>query len=140
MILRDTQLNFVLNPQPTAYTRPLAILVDELSMSTSEIFAGGMKDIGRARIFGTPTPGAALPSVVVRLPNGDALQYAFANYVSSGGAVLEGAGVKPDEVVTLDRGGLLAGRDAVIDAAVQWIINETSTTAPASREASPASN
>lgn len=139
MILRDTQLSFVLSPQPTAYTGPLAILVDELSMSTSEIFAGGMKDIGRARVFGTPTPGAALPSVVVRLPNGDALQYAFANYISSGGATLEGAGVKPDEIVTLDRAGLLAGRDAVIDAAVKWITAQNPTTGPASREAGPAS-
>lgn len=140
MILRDAQLNFVLNPQPTAYTGPLVVLVDGGSMSTSEIFAGGMKDIGRARVIGTPTPGAALPSVIVRLPNGDALQYAFANYISSGGKTLEGRGVAPDELVQLDRAGLLAGRDAVIEAAVTWVLSQPPTSAPASREAGPASN
>jgi carboxyl-terminal processing protease len=125
MITRDNRLNFVLQPQPTAYTRPLAILIDERSMSTSEIFAGGMKDIGRARIIGTPTPGAALPSIVSRLPNGDGFQYAFANYVSAGGQVLEGDGVPPDQVVALDRASLLAGSDPVIDAAVQWIASQS---------------
>lgn len=135
MIQRDTRLNFVLNPQPTAYAGPLVVLVDERSMSTSEIFAGGMKDIGRARIIGAATPGAALPSVIVRLPNGDALQYAFANYVSTGGEVLEGKGVTPHEAVALDRAGLLAGRDAVIEAALAWIASQVPTTVPASRAA-----
>ena len=33
------------------------MLVDELSMSTSEILAGGLRDLKLARIFGTKTPG-----------------------------------------------------------------------------------
>lgn len=121
MITRENKLNFVLFPQPTAYTGPLAILVDEGSASTSEIFAGGMKDIGRARIFGTPTPGLALPSAVTTLPNGDRFQYVFANYISAGGKPLEGDGVVPDETVELTRAALLAGRDPVIEKAVAWI-------------------
>ncbi|HMO26527.1 MAG TPA: S41 family peptidase, partial [Tepidisphaeraceae bacterium] len=99
MITRENKLNFVLFPQPTAYTGPLAILVDDGSASTSEIFAGGMKDIGRARVFGTRTPGLALPSAITTLPNGDRFQYVFANYISAGGKALEGDGVVPDEIV-----------------------------------------
>ncbi len=118
---RDSSLHFNISPRPRTFDGPLVILVDELSASTAEIFAGGMQDIGRARVVGTRTLGAALPSTVERLPNGDGFQYAIANYVSSSGRVLEGNGVAPDEEVRLTREALLAGRDPVIDAAVAWI-------------------
>jgi carboxyl-terminal processing protease len=121
MITRDGSLHFVLNPRPGRYKGPVAVLVDEMSMSTSEIFAGGLKDLKRARIFGVKTPGAALPSRVDVLPNGDRFQYAFANYISSGGKPLEGFGVVPDTLAPLTRAALLAGHDPAIDAAVLWI-------------------
>jgi carboxyl-terminal processing protease len=121
MRTRSGEIHFVLNPRVESYTGPLAVLVDESSMSTAEILAGGLQDLKRARVFGTRTPGAALPSVVERLPNGDGFQYAFANYTSVGGQPLEGRGVQPDEVVELDRKSLLQGRDPVIEAAVRWI-------------------
>lgn len=121
MISRDSKINFVLNPRPRPYNGPVAVLVDEGSASTTEILAGGLKDLKRARIFGTQTAGAALPSVIEKLPTGDGFQYAIANYVSVGGDELEGRGVTPDETITPDRRALLAGHDAVIDAAVQWI-------------------
>jgi carboxyl-terminal processing protease len=127
MVQRSGPLNFVVNARPQTYDGPLAILVDGASASTSEILAAGLKDLGRARVFGTKTPGMALPSVVAKLPNGDGFQYAVANYTSAGGAPLEGRGVTPDEVVTLDRASLLAGRDPVIDAAVRWIESQKSS-------------
>ena len=121
MYTRDSTLNFVVNPRPQAFLGPLAVLVDAASASTSEIFAGGLQDLHRARIFGTRTAAAALPSVVERLPNGDGFQYAVANYISEGGRALEGNGVQPDDAVTLTRATLISGRDAVVDAAVHWI-------------------
>ncbi len=121
MYTRDATLKFVVNPRLETYHGPVAILVDGLSASTAEIFAGGMKDLGRARTFGTRTAAAALPSVLERLPDGDGFQYAVANYVSEGGKPLEGIGVIPDVEVKLTREALLAGRDPVLEAALQWI-------------------
>ncbi|HMP01927.1 MAG TPA: S41 family peptidase [Gemmatales bacterium] len=121
MVTRDSRLNFVLNPQPQPFLGPLAVLVDGASASTSEILAGGLQDLKRARVFGTRTMGAALPSMFVRLPNGDGFQYAFANYISAGGKPLEVHGVQPDEEVRPDRKALLEGRDQVVDAAIEWI-------------------
>ncbi|MEO7652906.1 MAG: S41 family peptidase, partial [Bryobacteraceae bacterium] len=121
MYMRQTPLHFVVNPRRPAYSGRVAVLVDGASASTSEIFAGGLQDLGRARIFGTRTAGAALPSLIERLPNGDGFQYAAANYISAGGKELEGNGVTPDEVVVHTRESLLAGRDAVLDAALHWI-------------------
>ena len=113
--------HFVINPREATYQGPLAILVDEFSMSTSEIMASGLQGLKRARIFGTRTPGAALPSYFLELPNGDRLQYVVGDYVSVNGKRLEGEGVHPDEVVPLDRKALLAGHDPALDAAVRWI-------------------
>ncbi len=121
MTTRDGSLHFTLNPRTPNLKKPVAILIDGLSLSTSEIFSGGLKDIKRARVFGEKTGGAALPSTVIRLPNGDGFQYAFANYISHGGKPLEGLGVSPDVETPLTRASLLEGRDPALDAAVQWI-------------------
>ena len=126
MYLRETSLKFVVNPRPKVFLGPVAILVDGASASTSEIFAGGLKDLHRARIFGTRTAAAALPSVVEKLPNGDGFQYAIANYVSDGGQALEGNGVAPDVEIKLTREALLAGHDPVEDAALEWINKQRS--------------
>ena len=121
MYMRSTSIKFAVFPRPQPFKGPLAILVDGCSASTSEIFAGGMQDLKRARVFGTHTAGAALPSVFTKLPNGDGFQYAIANYVSEGGKPLEGVGVTPDQEVKLTRHQLLEGQDPVLDAAVSWI-------------------
>ncbi len=121
MKMRETTLKFVIFPRPETYSGPLAILVDEGSASTSEILAGGLQDLKRARIFGVRSAGAALPSDIVRLPNGDGFQYAQASYTSESGKVLEGEGVTPDVVVRQTREALLSGRDLVVEAADEWI-------------------
>jgi carboxyl-terminal processing protease len=118
---RDNALKFVVNPRLTTFSGPLAILVDGASASTSEIMAQGLKDLRRARIFGTHTAGAALPSMFEKLPNGDGFQYAIANYISEGGQPLEGLGVTPDVETPITREALLAGKDPALDAAVVWI-------------------
>ena len=57
MITRVGSLNFTIQPRRRPFKGPVAVLVDELSMSTAEILAGGLKDLKRARVFGTKTPG-----------------------------------------------------------------------------------
>jgi carboxyl-terminal processing protease len=121
LYMRDTTLKFIVNPRPKTFAGPLAILVDGASASTSEILAEGLKDLGRARVFGTRTAAAALPSMFEKLPNGDGFQYAVANYISEGGKPLEGLGVTPDVETPLTRAALLAGKDPALDAAIAWI-------------------
>jgi carboxyl-terminal processing protease len=121
MFMRSVTLHFAVNPRLDVYTGPLAVLVDGSSASTSEILAAGLKDLGRARIFGERTAAAALPSLIEKLPNGDGFQYAIANYISEGGKPLEGIGVTPDVEVAPTRQALLAGHDPALDAALEWI-------------------
>jgi len=121
MVLRDATLKFMVFPRPEIYSGPLAVLVDGGSASTAEIFAQGMQDLGRARIFGQKTAGAALPSDIIRLPNGDGFQYAQASYTSFKGRVLEGNGVVPDVEIPSAAGAAPAEHDAVLEAAEAWI-------------------
>ena len=121
MYMRSLPIRFVIFPRAEVYDGPVAILVDGFTASTSEIFAGGLQDLKRARIFGERTAGAALPSQIERLPNGDGFQYAIANYVSDSGRQLEGNGVTPDVEVPLDRKALSAGHDPALEAALSWL-------------------
>jgi carboxyl-terminal processing protease len=121
MVTRGVPLKFAINPRNPHFKGKVAILVDGLSASTSEILAGGLQDLHRARIFGTHTAGAALPSVIERLPNGDGFQYAIANYISQSGKTLEGNGVTPDVEVSPDAQALRTGHDLVLEAALKWI-------------------
>jgi len=115
------EIPLMLNPRRKNYTGKVAVLIDEMSISNAEILAAGLKDIGRARIFGTRTAGLVLPSTVERLPNGDGFQYAFASYTTGGGYILEGIGAIPDVDVQYTRKGLLDGHDEVLEAATDWI-------------------
>lgn len=123
MKLRGAEMRFVANPRADfqRHDGPVAVLVDALSASTSEVLASGMKHAASARVFGTTSAGMALPSIIESLPNGDRIQFATADLTAPDGQRLEGLGVTPDEVVPLTREALLEGRDPVIDAAVAWI-------------------
>ena len=124
-----TPLTFDANPQfattdgrrVTPFAGPLAILVDDQTASTSEIFAGAMQSAGRARVFGRQTMGQALPASTKTLPNGDVLLHVVGDFVTPDGRSLEGRGVVPDEVVPVSIATLASGRDADVEAALAWI-------------------
>lgn len=132
MQTRESTLNFVVSPQRISpagervdpFDGPLAILVDALSGSTSEIFAAGLQALGRARIFGEPSAGQVLPAVIIPLPNGDRFMHPIADFTAAGDLRLEGRGVFPDEAVPLTRAGLLAEGDPVLERALAWIADQ----------------
>lgn len=129
MRTRDATMRYVANPvrvtrtgQPlSTYQGRVAIVVDELSASTTEILAAALQRLGRARLFGTPTAGQALPALLTGLPNGDRLMHVIGDFAGPGGARIEGAGVVPDELVPISRRALLSGKDEALEAAVKWI-------------------
>ncbi len=131
--MRSAQLRLVANPRMSnakgesvkPFSGRVAILVDGLTSSTSEIFAGALQSLGRARVFGDTTTGQALPATLYRLPNKDVLMLAVADFRGPHGERIEGKGIMPDVVHESNRAELLEGRDAVLEAALQWISSET---------------
>jgi carboxyl-terminal processing protease len=121
MKMRSGELKFVFFPQENRYAGPVAVLIDGLSASTSEVFSGGVQEIGRAVIVGERSAGAALPSYIQKLPTGALFQFAVADFKTPKGVLIEGRGVIPDVEARYDRASLLAGRDAQLEAAVKQI-------------------
>jgi carboxyl-terminal processing protease len=129
MKTRDSELRFFSNPRLVngagervePFAGRLAIIVDAMSGSASECFAGGMQSLGRARVFGQTSMGQALPALFDKLPNGDVFIHAYGDFVTATGVRLEGRGVVPDEEVPLLRADLLAGRDAPLERALEWM-------------------
>lgn len=95
------------------------ILTDEGSASTSEILAAGLQEVKRATIVGDNTVGAALGSTIEALPAGAVMQIPVAGFKTPKGVAIEGRGVQPDRRVLETRAALLAGRDPVLDEALQ---------------------
>lgn len=121
MHMRQGHLGFTVTPQAGAFLGPVAVLIDNGSASTSEIMAAGLQEAGRARLFGEPSPGAALSSLFKALPTGDLLQYAIADMQTPRGRLIEGQGVTPDEPVERRLADLTTGDDAVVAAARRWL-------------------
>jgi carboxyl-terminal processing protease len=141
MRMRETELEFRANPRRSTpdgrsvepFAGPVAIVIDELTGSSSECFAGGLQSLGRARVFGTTSMGQALPAATRQLPNGDVLVHVVGDFVTSTGRRLEGAGVVPDEPVPLTVESLASGRDAPVEAALRWIDRVVSVRVPTAR-------
>jgi carboxyl-terminal processing protease len=120
MHTRVSDLEFRANPRLSTadgrrvapFAGPVAILMDELSASASECFAGGLQSLGRARIFGRRSMGQALPAQTKSLPNGDVLEYAIGDFVTSTGETLEGAGGARSRARPAARGGTSVDRSA----------------------------
>jgi carboxyl-terminal processing protease len=122
MTSRESSVNFIAYPQQQPFAGPVVILTDYGTGSTSEVFAAGMQEIGRATIIGETSAGAVLPSVFDTLPTGAIFQYAISDYRSPKNVLIEGRGVVPNIKVLQTRADLLAGRDPQLEAAVKQIL------------------
>ena len=101
-----------------AFTKPLVVLLDELSMSSSEILAAAVEETGRGRVIGRKSPGKVLLSYEIALGGGGRLQLAIRDYRTERGRRLEGAGVVPDEVLPLHVADLRNGVDRDMERAL----------------------
>ncbi len=77
---------------------PLAVIVNEASMSASEIVAGALQDYGRAVVVGAPTYGKGLIQKVFNMkePLGGAVRTTIAAYATPHHTLIHGVGVTPD--------------------------------------------
>jgi carboxyl-terminal processing protease len=120
---RDNEMKFIVYPQGEVYQGKVVVLTDYGSASTSEIFAAGLQEIGRAKVIGETSAGAVLPSVFEKLPTGAIFQYVVSDYKTPKNILLEHRGAIPDTEIKLTRESLLEGRDLQIEEAIKQIKN-----------------
>jgi carboxyl-terminal processing protease len=114
---------YVGKPGDQIYSGPVTILVDAHSASSSEVFAAGMQDSGRAKIIGSQSCGCVLGIARPRvMKGGGVLEMSEVLWFSPKGRRLEGTGIIPDQVVIPTMFDLQRGRDAVLAAADKTLI------------------
>ncbi|UCC62352.1 MAG: hypothetical protein JSV36_16480, partial [Anaerolineae bacterium] len=123
---RDSTRQVHLEPARNAYTGPLVVLIDVMSLSSAEEFSGAMQAIDRAVIVGERSAGICVVANWTQLPNGATFMYPIEQTQTAGGTVLEGQGVIPNFEVKLDRALLLQGVDSQLEAAVEYIERQAS--------------
>lgn len=77
------------------YNGPLAVIVNKLSASASEIFAGAVQDYGRGLVIGEPTFGKGTVQSVQPLNHGE-LKFTLAKFYRVSGQSTQSRGVVPD--------------------------------------------
>ncbi|WP_301585462.1 carboxy terminal-processing peptidase [Halomonas alkaliantarctica] len=79
----------------TVYDGPLTVLVNRLSASASEIFAGAIQDYGRGIVVGTPTFGKGTVQTLNDLSHGQ-IKLTRAKFYRISGDSTQNRGVEPD--------------------------------------------
>lgn len=100
---------------------PYAVLVNENSASSSEIFAGAIKDYKTGRIIGMQTFGKGIIQNMYALSDGSVLQLTSNHYFTPDGNDIHGVGVEPDQVVEQPSDG---SADAQLEAAIAYLNQE----------------
>ena len=92
----DNETEIVRDNNPKIiYTGPLAILVNRISASASEIFAGALQDYGRAIILGSQTFGKGTVQNITSLRSGQ-IKYTQSKFYRVSGDSTQVRGVIPD--------------------------------------------
>lgn len=86
--------------QPAYPDMPLVILTDGHSASASEITAGALQDLKRAKLMGDKTFGKGLVQNIRPIAFDGHLKVTTARYYLPSGRCIQGTGIEPDEKVT----------------------------------------
>jgi len=96
------------------------VLIDAGSASASEIVAGAMQDLGRARLVGAKSYGKGTIQVWQQLPDDNGgFRLTIWRWLTPKGTWIHGVGLQPD--VPVDTAGAAAGTDPVLDRALQLL-------------------
>jgi carboxyl-terminal processing protease len=78
-----------------------AILMNSYTASASELFAGCLRDLGKAYLIGEQSFGKGSGTITIGLEDGSAINLTTFKYYLPSGISIEGEGLKPDKEVVL---------------------------------------
>ena len=111
---RGSSIERAVSGSAVAPDLPLVVLVNGNSASASEIVAGALQDLGRARVVGTQTFGKGTVQTIQDLGEGAGVKFTTARYFTPSGDSIEGVGVTPDTVAEGDAESALAAAEEVL--------------------------
>lgn len=81
---------------------PIAVLINEMSASAAELFAGCLQDYEWATVVGTTSFGKGIVQNLIPLTDGSAIKLTTEKYFTPSGFCLHEIGITPDVEVELD--------------------------------------
>lgn len=80
---------------------PLVVLTNANSASSSEIFAGGIRDYKAGTLVGEKTFGKGIVQKIINIGEGEAIKLTVAEYYLPNGECIHGEGIDPDLEIAL---------------------------------------
>jgi len=103
------------------YSKPVAVLTSGATYSAAEDFTATFKNMKRGMIIGEPTGGSTGQPVFFTLPGGGLGAVCSKRDYFSDGTEFVGVGIQPDVVVHPSAKSVAAGKDDVLQAALQYL-------------------
>ena len=115
LTLSDT----VINPHETAYSGRMILLTDRICSCACEDFVMPFKFAKRATLVGETTAGSYSMTRHIDFENGMILNIAAVHHTFPDGSEFEGIGITPNTPVEITPDDLRAGRDRVLERAIE---------------------
>ena len=112
-----------------AYTKPIALLIDNHSYSDAEIFPAGFRALKLGPIIGVPTPGYVIGTYGGTLADGTSFRLPSWGWYTADGKNMENLGIPPDIYVENTAEDFAANRDRQIETAVATLLKDLPTKA-----------
>ena len=109
------------NQELPRFTGPVCFLSGTFSFSAAEDFLVIAQESRRGPLIGEPSGGSTGQPLVVELPGGGLFRVCTKRDTHPDGALFVGPGVQPDIPCAPTVAGIAAGRDEIVERAVQFI-------------------
>lgn len=100
---------------------PLVVLVDGGTASSAEILAGALQDRDRAMLIGSQTFGKGSVQLVYDLSDGSSVHVTSSRWYTPDRHQIDQRGLTPDIPVEMTQQAIDAGRDVVLERAVEYL-------------------
>lgn len=120
----DRRLRFLVTlpeAEVTRYEQPTVMLIDERTVSQAEYTGMFFAAANGTRFVGTPTAGANGDVTAHVLPDGTVMRFTGQGVAPPSGPPLQRVGLVPDVHVAPTIAGVRAGRDEVLEAAIELL-------------------
>jgi carboxyl-terminal processing protease len=104
-----------------AYGGPIAVLTSSGTSGATEDLVAAFRAAGRGVIIGEPSAGSPGDVATFALPKSWGVQFSVARHQAPDGTEFAGIGIKPDILVARTVNDLLAGNDAALERAREYL-------------------
>lgn len=117
--------NYTINAEIPSdkYTKPIIILVNNKTASSSEILAGALRSNNKALLVGEPTFGKNEVQQIIPMPNNTCINLTTAKYKFNDNYNFTDGVLKPDYIVNISGKDILNGNDTQLKKACELIKN-----------------